>query len=585
MAKQIVNVGSAPNDSTGDPLRTAFTKINQNFDEVYANVASSNFKFTNNEMSTKTGNIDIASYGGFMTISDDVTVNNNMAVTGDLTVDGVLNATISGNIAAEYLTSSELATLDSLQVTNDSNFLGDIQSVNLEVSYNCVTSNFQSSNVNILGGNLTNVNITGSTVQGIILTSVGEITDLYINNAVIGNTNPNVATFTKMTTSNAQITGGSITGVSITPSALNGAPIGNSSPSTGEFTRLGASGILYANNTTTATSTTTGGLLAAGGVGVAGNLWAQIVHTSLNGSGTNFRIGDDAWLGDINQSNAARLMGVQDNSQGYLVFGNGDTSTLGRNGTGALTYTGAFTAGAITGASVSAGTIGNVGTSLVGTLSTAAQTSVTSLGTLTGLTVSGTANITDVRGNIAGPFNGTVGATTPNTGAFSSVTTGDATINGTLYATSYTIQGNISGAAATASSATTAGTATYATTSGLATSALQVTQAYQPNITGVGNMSNLTVTGNASFNDNAYVDGTVIAGNVFVNGNISFLNSSGYLNLGAALQIGLATITNSIGAVGDIRGQVYQDASNIYVCTADYDGITAIWKYVSLNSF
>ena len=35
MAKQIVNIGTSPNDKTGDPLRTAFSKINDNFTELY----------------------------------------------------------------------------------------------------------------------------------------------------------------------------------------------------------------------------------------------------------------------------------------------------------------------------------------------------------------------------------------------------------------------------------------------------------------------------------------------------------------------------------------------------------------------
>jgi hypothetical protein len=35
MAKQTVNIGASANDGTGDPLRTAFDKINDNFDEVY----------------------------------------------------------------------------------------------------------------------------------------------------------------------------------------------------------------------------------------------------------------------------------------------------------------------------------------------------------------------------------------------------------------------------------------------------------------------------------------------------------------------------------------------------------------------
>jgi hypothetical protein len=35
MAKQTINIGTVANDKTGDQLRTAFTKINDNFTEVY----------------------------------------------------------------------------------------------------------------------------------------------------------------------------------------------------------------------------------------------------------------------------------------------------------------------------------------------------------------------------------------------------------------------------------------------------------------------------------------------------------------------------------------------------------------------
>jgi hypothetical protein len=36
MAQQVINIGSAPNDGTGDQLRTAFDKCNDNFTELYA---------------------------------------------------------------------------------------------------------------------------------------------------------------------------------------------------------------------------------------------------------------------------------------------------------------------------------------------------------------------------------------------------------------------------------------------------------------------------------------------------------------------------------------------------------------------
>lgn len=40
MAQQTIDIGSAPNDGTGDPLRDAFDKINQNFTEVYTALAN-----------------------------------------------------------------------------------------------------------------------------------------------------------------------------------------------------------------------------------------------------------------------------------------------------------------------------------------------------------------------------------------------------------------------------------------------------------------------------------------------------------------------------------------------------------------
>jgi len=43
MVKQIINIGSAPNDGTGDPIRTAFNKANENFTELYDGQFSGNY--------------------------------------------------------------------------------------------------------------------------------------------------------------------------------------------------------------------------------------------------------------------------------------------------------------------------------------------------------------------------------------------------------------------------------------------------------------------------------------------------------------------------------------------------------------
>ena len=42
MSKQTISIGTAANDHTGDPLRTAFTKVNANFTELYTSVATIN---------------------------------------------------------------------------------------------------------------------------------------------------------------------------------------------------------------------------------------------------------------------------------------------------------------------------------------------------------------------------------------------------------------------------------------------------------------------------------------------------------------------------------------------------------------
>ena len=50
MARQAINIGSSANDGTGDPLRTAFDKINDNFVELYG---------TDNDINTLDANLDV----------------------------------------------------------------------------------------------------------------------------------------------------------------------------------------------------------------------------------------------------------------------------------------------------------------------------------------------------------------------------------------------------------------------------------------------------------------------------------------------------------------------------------------------
>ena len=75
MAQQVIGLGTSANDGTGDPLRTAFNKINENFTEIYSkDPVGANFDFTNNTIaSTNTnGNIELDPAGtGLVVIQDD----------------------------------------------------------------------------------------------------------------------------------------------------------------------------------------------------------------------------------------------------------------------------------------------------------------------------------------------------------------------------------------------------------------------------------------------------------------------------------------------------------------------------------
>ena len=103
-----------------------------------------------------------------------------------------------------------------------------------------------------------------------------------------------------------------------------------------------ANGAIVANAGISSTSTTTGTMQITGGIGVTGNVTADLFNSVNNGSGTNFKVGDDVWLGDINIANTLGIKGQQDGTQGYIRFGNVNTNALGVSGSGPLSWGGAL---------------------------------------------------------------------------------------------------------------------------------------------------------------------------------------------------------------------------------------------------
>ena len=86
----------------------------------------------------------------------------------------------------------------------------------------------------------------------------------------------------------------------------------------------------------------------------SGVLTVKSLAVNTNSNGLNILIGDDAWIGDIDQANTFRVTGAQTPANGYIVFGNSNTLALGRAGTGPLTYGGDFTVNGTTAASSTA---------------------------------------------------------------------------------------------------------------------------------------------------------------------------------------------------------------------------------------
>jgi hypothetical protein len=95
MSKRVINIGNAPNDGTGDPLRTGLSKVNENFTELYNTLGDGN------------NVISYASTAGISTLAGNLTGTPSIEVSGltntgvstvqsiettDLTVAGVVTA-------------------------------------------------------------------------------------------------------------------------------------------------------------------------------------------------------------------------------------------------------------------------------------------------------------------------------------------------------------------------------------------------------------------------------------------------------------------------------------------------------------
>jgi len=150
MAKQTINIGTNQDDGTGDLLRVAFSKVNDNFTEIYNELGGtdlSSISFNANVISTDTTNMDIVlspSGAGEVDISADSLIRGDLVVTGqsrsnnlqvdsNAQIDGTLNVTGAatfgaitiGSTIASDLNVSGAVTVGGLFTANGSVDLGD----------------------------------------------------------------------------------------------------------------------------------------------------------------------------------------------------------------------------------------------------------------------------------------------------------------------------------------------------------------------------------------------------------------------------------------------------------------------------
>ena len=137
MARQAINIGSSANDGTGDPLRTAFDKINDNFIELYGtdndiNTLDADLNVNTHAITTGVTNGDITitpngtgsiklgamKFNGTTLSSDDSTIIN---INEGLVVDGTANISGATTLGGTLTVATSLALATGATVTGIDN--------------------------------------------------------------------------------------------------------------------------------------------------------------------------------------------------------------------------------------------------------------------------------------------------------------------------------------------------------------------------------------------------------------------------------------------------------------------------------
>ncbi len=349
MTRQTINIGTNANDGTGDPLRTAFDKINDNFSELYgdsdastileqdtAPKLSANLDVNNNQITTDvtngnvsiqpngTGNITIAAIqvkGTTLSSSDStvINVNEGLIVDGTTTVSGALSsatslalatgATVTGIADEDDMTSNSatlLATQQSIKAYVDTQITAEDLDFSADDS-TVLSIDLDSEVLHFAGGTGISTSVSNNTVTHAIDTGT-----------VV--TKTDTQTLTNKTLTSPTISSPTITGVTTTTSVT-----------TNDITTNGSNANLTLDPQGTGTIELAAATNITGNVDVTGTLTTDDITTA----------GDHTLTGNSTISGTLTVQGTI-NADTFISNSNGDI-TIDPAGTGAIVLTGPIT--------------------------------------------------------------------------------------------------------------------------------------------------------------------------------------------------------------------------------------------------
>jgi hypothetical protein len=341
MAIDTINIGAIANDGTGDTIRDAFETVNQNFSFVQGGLFAGTELTIINALSVTSQTISTQTFAANTLVGNAVTSNGNLYVSKDGAfiignVNIVGNLTVSGTQAATTSQATDAAMINLHYSATPPLVADDGKDIGFTFKY------YKGSEVT---GFLGWQNSTRSLVYLDAATEVGNV-----------------------------ITAGTFGNVQF--------------------------GQMLISNTTAATSNVTGALQVRGGVGIAGNLHANVANIG-NISVLGYHVGSLNFAGSdtifINgspvQTAATAFNGGTVALTTLFACTNPATSTT----TGAVRITGGLgVAGNTFMSNLAVPNSGNVRANVIGTIFTSAQPQVTSLGSLTALAVAGQTTARDI---------------------------------------------------------------------------------------------------------------------------------------------------------------------------------------------